>query len=254
MNNNKIKLEVQKKMLKKFLVIVIVIMGFYGCAKDEKDMIADFESKHIELTKLNNDLEEERSDFFKLIREYNSTQSENEQFDITKLDTSMGIGEKELLQSMFKEEKDISYNGLLSNIIEKNNDIALLNNQITDLNDQIVKLEDRLPKAYTVQNGDTHYKIVRDYLVNQYGLDKKQAREIAWKTVMTDNLLPGNRIWLTYDKDQSILGTYVTQGDAKIAPMSYEQIAKRIQIQKAIENSKIADVKTNLQVSSVVNN
>ena len=67
---------------------------------------------------------------------------------------------------------------------------------------------------------------------------------------MTDNLLPGNRIWLSYNKEESIVGTFVTQGEAKIAPMTYEQRAKRNMINKAIEQANVNSA-TNMQTSSV---
>ena len=173
-----------------------------------------------------------------MVREFNSTRPESEQFDIASIDTVMGAPERDLLKALFKEEKDITYNGLLKNIIEKNDQIRELNEKISTLNEKIAQLENRLPKPYTVQNGDTHYEIVRNFLMNQYGMDKKQAREIAWKTAMTDNLLPGNKIWLSYDQENSVVGCFVTQGDAKIAPMKYEQIAKKRMLAKAIEEAR----------------
>jgi len=242
-------------MLKNILGLVL-FLGFWGCYQDEKDTLVSLQENYSELTELNNDLDQQRSELFKLIREYNSTHADSaDQFDIASIDTLLGASEKDLLRGMFKEEKDISYNGLLSTIIGKNDEIRELNDKIIGLNDQIVSLENKLPKAYVVQRGDTHYKIVRDFLVNQHGMDLKQAKEIAWKTVMTDNLLPGNRIWLSYDKEQSIIGTFVTQGDAKIAPMRYEQIAKKQMIQRAVEkaNASISNVSiqsSNIQTSS----
>ncbi|MCB0732108.1 MAG: hypothetical protein KDC88_13850 [Ignavibacteriae bacterium] len=237
----------------KNLLGLALFLAFFGCSQNTQTSIEDLESRYTELNELNNDLEQQRSDFYKLIRDFNSTRTETDQFDIASMDTLLGLPERDLLTAMFKEEKDISYNGLLSNIIQKNEEIRTLNEEITGLNEKIAQLEEKLPKAYVVQKGDTHYKIVRDFLVNQYGLDKKQAREIAWKTVMTDNLLPGNRIWLSYNKEESIVGTFVTQGEAKIAPMTYEQIAKRNMINKAIEQSNVNSA-TNVQTSSVESN
>lgn len=224
--------------MSKIFIGLVVLLGLIGCSqKTQVETIADLESKYTELNTLSGDIDKERNALFTTIREFNANRPESEQFDIASIDTLLGAPEKDLLRTMFKEEQDFTYNGLLKNIIAKNEEIISLNSKITELGDQIVSLENQLPKAYVVQKGDTHYQIVRDFLVNQKGMDLKQAKEIAWKTVMTDNLLPGNKIWLSYNEEEGVIGTFVTQGSAKIAPMRYEQIAKKQMIQKAIERA-----------------
>lgn len=225
-------------MLKKIMVIAALIT-FVACSQEDQNTLSKLESRYGELTELNNNLEDKRNEFYGMVREYNKTQSESQQFDIASFDTLMGKPESDLLKEMFRNEDDISYSGLLKKIIAKNEEIISLNDEISNLQTKILALEEKLPKAYIVKSGDTHYQIIRDILINNYAMDKKQAHQIAWKTSMTDNILPGNQIWFSYDKDNSIVQTFVTQGTAKIAPMSFEQIAKRNMIKKAIENAQI---------------
>ena len=236
-------------MKKKFLGLA-AFLGLIACSQEApKGSIQNLERLYTDFIDLNDELEQQRSDLYTLIREYNLTHDESEQFDIAKFDTLMGEPERDLLRAMFREEKDISYNGLLSNIIARNNEIIALNGRIEDLSEEIASLEAKLPKAYLVQRGDTHYQIVRDFLIAEHELDLNQARKIAWRTSMTDNLLPGYKIWLSFDKDQEIIGTYVTKGDAKISPMRYEQIAKNNMIQKAVEKAMRQGSASNNQVS-----
>lgn len=225
--------------MKKIFIVLAALLSAFACSEIDSERSAEnLDQLYTEFIELNDELEQNRNELFTLIREYNLTQDESEQFDITKLDTLMGLPERELLRSMFKEEKDISYNGLLSTIVAKNDVIMDLNSRIEDLSVEIESLEAKLPKAYLVQRGDTHYKIVRDFLITEHGLILSEARSIAWKTSMTDNLLPGFKVWLSFDKEQQIVGTYVTQGDAKIAPMRYEQIAKNNMVQRAVEKAR----------------
>ena len=182
-------------MLKYFSFLIVALFFITACNEEPKDEVTTLESlqaKVGELNNLNADLDKQRNELHSLIRTFNSERPENEQFDITAADTLMGAPERELLKAMFKSEENISYNGLLSKIIEKND-------LISELNGKIAILENQLPKPYSVQAGDTHYDIVRNYLISQEGMDLKKAREIAFKTNMTDNILPGNKIWLLYN-------------------------------------------------------
>lgn len=219
-------------MLKKYLFLLLSLSFLAACGTNEQvavNSVADLRVKFDQLNELNNDLESGRNQLYSLVREFNSGKAAEEQFDITSLDTLMGADEKTLLNAMFREEKDISYDGLLKVIIEKNNEIAELSQKIGDI-------EAKLPQPTIVQKGDTHYSIVREFLMTTHGLDKKQAREIAWRTSMIDDILPGNNIWLAYS--DGIVGTYVTQGTAPIPPMSVQVFAKKRMIEKAYEEGR----------------
>ena len=221
-------------MLKKIMYFLFAGLFIWACNTEDENApvksIVELQERVQKLNTMNDELEGKRTQLYSLIREFNSTRLDVDQFDIASLDTLMGADEKDLLRAMFKEEKDISYNGLLKNIIEKNNEIA-------SLNDKITALEAKLPKPYEVKKGDTHYALVKDFLMSNYGMDRKQVRDIAWKTAMVDNLVPGNKVWMVYA--DSILATYVTQGTAKVAPMTIQVLAKKRMLEKAFEDGKL---------------
>ncbi|MCB0284360.1 MAG: hypothetical protein KDF60_17385 [Calditrichaeota bacterium] len=220
-------------MFRNMFVLFFGMFLLFSCNKDIQSpaTLEEFQARVDELNGMNKDLDSQRSDLYKLIREFNKSRTDNEQFDITSMDTLMGAPERDLLKAMFAEEKDISYNGLLHNIVEKNNEIGQLQNNIGDLKKEIAEIESQLPKPYVVAKGNTHYEIVVDYLVKQHQLSVKDAHNVAWKTALIDDLLPGNKIWLSY-KD-GIVGSYVTQGDAYMSPMKVMRMANKRRIEKA---------------------
>jgi len=211
-------------MLRVFLILLSGIL-FFSCNQGDQapESLADLQVRVNELNNMNTNLDQQRNDLFKLIRDFNNTRPENEQFDITAMDTLMGAPERTLLKAMFADEKDISYSGLLKTIVEKNEAIAELKDQITDLSNQ-------LPRPYLVRRGDTHYEIILDYLITEKGMSKSDANKTATRTALIDDILPGNQVWLMY-KD-GIVGTYVTQGDAKISPMKFISLAKKRMLEK----------------------
>ena len=218
--------------MKKILYVGILLTFFlYACGqKDVSKMSAiDFQKKLEKLQNINYSVEKERSELFGLIREYNETRPDPTKFDIASFDTLIGAPEKELLRQMFAEEKDISHNGMLKTIIEKNNNLA-------ELQERIAALQRKLPAPYTVTSGDTHFKVALDYLTKEHDLTASEAFHVAWKTSLVDELLPGNLIWLAYN--DGLLVSYVTQGTAPIPPMTVHVLAK----QKLIDAAKGAQV------------
>jgi len=227
-------------MLIRFSFFVAVLFALYGCEISDQgavQSIADLEARVGKINVMNAELERQKNDLHTMVRQFNATLPETEQFDITSLDTMMGKEERELLRVMFREEKDISYNGLLTSIIDKNN-------QIADLKQTIAELEEKLPKPYTVKMGDTHYKIVMQYLMSNQNMTRDEAHKIAWKTALIDDILPGNRIWLMYQ--DGMVGSFVTQGEAKISPIKVMMMSKKRMIEKARSISSLEIEKTNM--------
>jgi LysM repeat protein len=230
-------------MLKKIMILISISLFIYvyGCGdKGEVKSIADLEKRVQEVNNMNTELEKQKTDLYGLVRQFNAKLPADQQFDITSMDTLIGAPERDLLRAMFKEEKDISYNGLLGAIIDKNK-------QIADLQEKIADLEKKMPIPYTVKKGDTHYQIVLNYLIASHQMTKKQAHEIAWKTALIDDILPGNRIWLMYEN--GMVGSFVTQGDAKISPMKVIRLAKKRMLEKAKITSSAMDGGINVVVN-----
>lgn len=213
-------------MLYKLIITGMLIFILVSCNKEEGPIqtMSDLKNRVDKLSELTRDVENKRTELYSLIENFNNNLPENAHFDIANIDTTIGASEQELLRVMFKQEKDITYNGLLKTIIEKNNEIS-------NLNEQIAELSNKLPIPYTVQKGDTHYEIVMQYLVSKHGMMKNEAHKVAFSTAMIDDILPGNQVWLMFNN--GIIGTYVTKGTAKIDPMKYQMIAKKRLIEKS---------------------
>jgi len=213
-------------MLKHKLIIIVVVGLFISCSNNGNSIksIEDLQHRVAKLNKLNQNLESKRHEVYSLIREYNATRPDSAKFDITSFDTLMGAPEKALLKAMFNEEKDISYSGLLKAIVQKNNEII-------DLKAVINEVRNQLPEPYVVKPGDTHYDIVLNYLMTKHGLSKSEALKVAWRTALIDELLPNNEVWLMYR--DGVVGSFVTQGTAPVAPMTVHVLAKQRMIEKA---------------------
>ena len=224
-------------MFKKSMFLLVLIAVFACNQNDKINSIDDLQKRVAKLNEKSNEMEAKRTDVYKLIREFNATQPDSAQFDITSFDTVMGAPERDLLRVMFREEKDITYSGLVKTIVEKNNEIAELKEQVADLHE-------RLPEPYVVKRGDTHYEVVLNYLETKHGLSKNEALKVAWRTMLVDELLPGNEVWLMYN--DGIVGSFVTQGSAYAAPMSVH-----VRAQKKLAE-QLAGLKTASQEDSVL--
>lgn len=227
-------------MFRNFLIFMSIIGLFVSCSNDASSVksIDDLQQRVAKLNKLNENLEGKRQQMFAFIREYNTTQPDSAQIDITALDTLMGAPEKELLKSMFNEEKDISYTGLLKDIVAKNEEIV-------GLNDEIARIREHLPVPYCVKPGDTHYNIVLNYLMNEYGLTQGDALKVAWRTALIDEILPNNEIWLMYR--DGVVGSFVTQGTATISPMTVHVLAKQRLIDKIKMDTRLMPVDSTIK-------
>ncbi len=129
--------------------------------------------------------------------------------------------QRDILNQMLADEKDVSYRSLLERIIA---DL----DQLRSLQEKIARLEQRITDKYVVAKaGDTHGALAMNYLRTDAGLDEAKAKEILAGVDRTDELVPGNKVWFAYDPEPASFRTYVTQGDAKISPLALRRAQKR---------------------------
>jgi hypothetical protein len=127
-----------------------------------------------------------------------------------KLDgVQLSAGQADLLQTMLSDEEDISLRGLLQQIIDTRT-------HINELEDEIDLVKSELPTPTMVERGDTHLGLAADYLMKNHGLTKKEADELAARSLLTNNLAPGMEVWHFYA--DGVYGTTVTQGTARVSP------------------------------------
>ncbi len=152
--------------------------------------------------------------------------------------------EKQLMEELIRNEKDVSVKTLL-------NELLSYRNEIGELREEIENLEALLPKPHTVVKGENHYQIAMNYLINEQNVEKDTAAELIEKCALFEPLVPGFKVWNFYSGGQ--YGTFVTQGDAAVSPNTMRRIAKKklvdarddaiSQRDKLVEDIKVLEAK-----------
>ncbi len=209
-----------------FIPVTLMLFFFFGCGSDKVDNIQDFQTLVQKIDERNQDINAKQNDITELIRKYNQNVPEGKRVDIVFGDTTMGMNakQKQIVEDLLKQEKDVTWNGLLKEIIQKNDEIS-------SLKEEIFKAQQQLPKPYDVKRGDTHEKVSMKYLMEVEKLDKKKAEELVDKVRLIEELLPGFQVWLFYKDD--VFGTFVTQGKAKISPNRFAYITRKQALERA---------------------
>jgi hypothetical protein len=213
------------------ILIILLLVFLTGCGSDKVNNIQDFQTLVQKIDEKNQDINAKQNDITDMIRKYNQNVPEGKRVDIVFGDTTQGmnIKQKQLVEDLLKQEKDVTWNGLLKEIIQKNDEIS-------SLKDVVFKAQQRLPKPYDVKRGDTHLKVCMKYLTEVEKLDKNKAEELIDKVRIIEELLPGFQVWLYY-KDNTF-GTFVTQGKAKISPNRFAYITRRQALERANTQGK----------------
>jgi hypothetical protein len=161
--------------------------------------------------------------------------------------------QRDVLDTLVQQEKDVSYKALLQKIITDRD-------AIRDLQEKVMHLEQSLPDKFVVaKRGDTHEKLAMAYLTGEAHLDEARAKEQLKQIDQSDELLAGNQVWFFYDPEKDTFRTYVTAGDAGQTPVmlrrartrtlvkerdAYKQERDSAQVQVAslqLDNSALAD-------------
>ena len=129
--------------------------------------------------------------------------------------------QRDVLNQLLAEEKDVSYRSLLTNLISDRDTIK-------DLQQKVLQLEQRLPDTFVVaKKGDNHTDLATNYLINDAKLDPVKAKALIKNIDRTDVLLAGNHVWFFYDPRQDTFRTYVTQGEAGQTPLAVRRAQQR---------------------------
>jgi hypothetical protein len=129
--------------------------------------------------------------------------------------------QKDILNQMVEQEKDVSYKSLLTKIIADRNTIK-------DLQDKMAHLEQSLPDQFVIaKRGDKHRTLALNYLTRDAHLDEAKAREVMRQSDQTDELVPGNKVWFFYNPKDDTFRTYVTRGEALQTPVMVRRAQKK---------------------------
>lgn len=127
----------------------------------------------------------------------------------------LSLEEQAAFDQLIKDEKDPSYRGVLSEVVANMK-------KIRDLQTKVTEMEAKLPgDGIEVKPGDTHMKMAQKYLMDTHKIPEARARELASRiNILETGLTKGNKVHFYYDPTKDFFGTWVSQGDAKSAPLA----------------------------------
>jgi hypothetical protein len=201
----------------KKVIIVAIAMGLVmlsGCRSKESAALAAQMKQVQKIAKLEKDITEKQDAMNQLIRQY--AQGGGKDLGMV-LDQNMAPEQRALLEKKLQSEEGIGYKDLISDILKQQK-------AIEDLKVQVQDLEKTLPAPTLVKRGDKHFDIGMAYLTKEKGLDEATAKKLIYQTNIMDELVPGFKVWNFYDN--GVYGTFVTQGDASVSPYGVIQAAK----------------------------
>lgn len=134
--------------------------------------------------------------------------------------------QRDVLDALVQQEKDVSYKALLTKIISDRDTIK-------GLQEKVMHLEQSLPDKFIVaKRGDKHQALAMNYLTQEAHLDEAKAKTLLKQVDQTDELVAGNQVWFFYDPNQDVFRTYVTQGTAGQTPVMVRRAQKKALIKE----------------------
>lgn len=129
--------------------------------------------------------------------------------------------QRDVLNQMIERETDVSYKSLLQKIVVDRSTLQ-------ELQDKVMRLEQSLPDQFAVaRKGDTHHDLAAGYLSGQAQVDAEKAKALLAQVDLSDELVPGNKVWFSYDQPRDSFRTYVTQGEAGRSPLAVRRALQR---------------------------
>jgi hypothetical protein len=178
-----------------------------GTAKTTEDLLGQLQKDRVEID-TTSDTMMKRIDMFNSSRKPGERTIQFSEVFAQDLDPQ----QKDVLDQLVQEEKDVSYKSLLTTIINDRD-------QIRGLQEKMLHLQQSLPDTFVVaKRGDKHHELAMNYLTGQAGVDAQHAKSLLSQVDQSDELVPGNQVWFFYDKDKDSFRTYVTRGDARMTP------------------------------------
>ncbi|NOY22335.1 MAG: hypothetical protein GXO70_02330 [Acidobacteria bacterium] len=198
-----------------FLIVGILVMGT-GCNLMEKHQVEKMQKMAAKIDQLDGQLNQKEAEYRKILTQYGlkgDKQLTDEQWQMLSLTSE----QRKMLQSRLNKEQDSSYKAVLQEVLDKDQEIK-------DLRTEIDTLREQLPKPVVVKEGDNHYDLSMRYLIDQKGVNTKDAQKLIERVNLLNYLVPGFEVWLFYDG--GTFGTFVTQGTANQSPNQIKKYYK----------------------------
>lgn len=211
------------------LVAALTTLGSMACTRDSsklgfsKPAPATSEELLAELKDHQQRIDQATDEVMKRIEEFNQSRKPGERTIRFSEIFSQGFtdAQRDILNQMIAEEKDVSYKSLLQTIVADRD-------AIQNLQEKVMHLEQSLPDKFViVRKGDRHHDMALNYLINEAGVAPEKARGLLAQADQTDELVPGNKVWFAYDPKLDIFRTYVTRGEAGQTPLAIRRAIQR---------------------------
>ena len=124
--------------------------------------------------------------------------------------------QKAALEARIKSEKNSSYQALLQEVLDKDQEIK-------GLNARIAQLRAVLPRPEIAQVNDSHYGLAMRFL-RKKGVPEEKARLLISKVLVMDKLAPGFEVYHFYAN--GVYGSWVAQGRAEQSPTELQAEAR----------------------------
>lgn len=200
------------------VVLIIVVLLLHFLSRRAPEAVQDFQQLVVKIDKLNTQIASREDRIRNLVRRY------NEDRPTAAIDTT-GLGrfgltpeQAELMARRIAQEKDLSYRGILQEVID-------LDQEMTQLSQEMQEIRARLRPPYVIQKGETHFQVAMNFLTEDVGLSEEEALRHIEREALFPEMLPGFEIWNYWG--EGVFGTFVTQGSAKISPNELMRISKR---------------------------
>jgi len=227
-------------------VVMAMVLAGLGCSRPGPGTASTTEELLTQLHEDRTQIDQTSDTMMQRIDMFNASRQPGErQLQFSEIFTQdLNTEQRDVLDQLVQEEKDISYKSLLQKIIADRDAIRALQ-------ERVMHLEQTLPDTFVVaQRGDSHEKLAMNYLTGEAHLDEARAKEHLKQVDQTDELLPGNQVWFFYDPQKDIFRTYVTMGDARQTPVAVRR-AKTRELVKERDTFKTERDTAQVQVASL---
>jgi hypothetical protein len=208
-----------------FAAAILAAVGFgtLGCARPGPGTAKTPDELLTQLKQDRTEIDTTTDTKMKRIDEFNASRKSGErtlQFsEIFSQDLSPE--QRDVLNTLVAQEKDVSYKALLQKIITDRDTIR-------GLQENVMRLEQTLPDKFVVaKRGDRHHDLAMTYLTEEAHVDAAKAKTLLSQIDQTDELVPGNKVWFFYDQQRDTFRTYVTQGEAGQTPLVVRRAKQR---------------------------
>lgn len=196
-------------------IAAAVILGGPGCGRPEPGSAETTEELLTQLEQDRTQIDQTSQTMMQRIEMFNASRQPGErQLQFSEIFTQdLNPEQRDVLDAMLQEERDVSYRSLLQKIIADRDTIR-------GLQEKVMHLEQALPDKFVVaKRGDTHQELAMNFLTGEAGLDEEKAKEHLKQIDQSDELLVGNQVWFFYEPQKDVFRTYVTAGDAGQTPV-----------------------------------